>query len=149
MTTLRLWPLCLVALLGIGCNRPGVTARDLAGTWVMKEGSRQVLPNPLRKASPTILLRGDGTFSASEMPGLLYGDRRSANLDAGTGTWKLVSREGRQEIQVNFSSITAGSTQLPVPYGTQIMISKPWSVVNLEYYIGDQDQGVQVELEKR
>ncbi|HWR13873.1 MAG TPA: hypothetical protein VN577_03535 [Terriglobales bacterium] len=150
MTKIKLWPLALLALVGVlGCNRANIAAGDLAGTWVMKQGSREVLPSPLKNASPRILLQKDGTFIASEMPGLLYGDQRGANLDAGTGTWKLVSREGRQEIQVNFYSITAGSTQLPVPYGTQIMVSKPWSTVNMEYYIGDQDQGVRIELEKK
>jgi hypothetical protein len=34
-------------------------------------------------------------------------------------------------------------------YGTQIMVSKPWSAVNMEYYIGDQDQGVRVEFERK
>lgn len=150
MIHIKLWPLGLLALIGIvGCNRSNVTVGDLTGTWVMKRESRQVLPTPLKNASPRIVLQKDGTFIASEMPGLLYGDQRGANLDAGTGTWKLVWREGRQEIQVNFDSITGGSTQLPVPYGTQIMVSKLWSAVNMEYYIGDQDQGVRIELQKK
>lgn len=151
---MRNFRLCVLGLLAVGgvlggCNRSNVKPGELVGTWVMKESSRQILPDALKKAAPRLVLQSDGTFVADEMPGLLYGDQRSASLDAGTGTWRLVSREGRQEIQVNFSSITAGSTQLRIPYGTQIMVSKPWSTVGLEYYIGDQDQGMQIELEKK
>jgi len=147
---LKLWPLALFVLSGaLGCNRSNVTASDLTGTWVLKEESRHVLPTALKNASGRIVLREDGTFAASDMPGLLYGDQRRIDLDAGTGAWKLVAREGGQEIQLNFHTITAGSTQLQVPYGTQIMVSKPWSTVTLEYYIGDQDQGLGVEFEKK
>lgn len=109
-----------------------------------------MLPASVRNASPKIVLFREGTFTASEMPGLLYVDRGDQpRLDSGSGTWTMVSREGGQEIQLNFHAITGGSTQLPVPYGAQIMVSKLWSTSHMEYYIGDQDQGMRVEFEKK
>lgn len=73
----------------------------------MTNASRQVLPDGLRKASAKILLNPDGSFVASEMPGLFYfPGRRDIRLEAGSGSWKLVSREGRQGIQLDFYAIT-------------------------------------------
>jgi len=61
----------LVSLLGMmSCK--GVQPGDLAGTWVLKDDARRVLPAELRKASGKIVLDANGTFVAFDMPGLFY-----------------------------------------------------------------------------
>src|ERR1700751_5289641 len=70
----------LLALLVVGgmlsCKSAEVTPDKLAGTWVMRDSSREYLPPPLRKASARIILNVNGTFIASDLPldGLLHDD---------------------------------------------------------------------------
>jgi hypothetical protein len=115
----------------------------------MTGASRQVLPDGLRKASAKIVLNPDGSFLASEMPGLFYSPRRrDIRLEAGSGSWKLVSREGRQQIQLDFYAI-ADWSKTELPYGTQLDVSKGWSVPKLLYFVGDADEGQRIEFEKK
>jgi hypothetical protein len=115
----------------------------------MTGASRQVLPDGLRKAGAKILLNPDGSFLASEMPGLFYfPGRRDIRLEAGSGRWKLVSREGGQQIQLDFYAITDWS-KTELPYGTQLDVSKGWSVAKLFYFVGDADVGQRIDFEKK
>ena len=55
------WIAILASLLGVlGCK--GVQSGDLAGTWVMKDDSRRVLPHDLQQASGKIALDENGSF---------------------------------------------------------------------------------------
>ena len=133
----------------IGCHGTNVTADELAGTWVMTDASQQNLPAALQKASARIVLDTNGIFTASDMAldGLLPGDFRRVQLATGSGVWKLVSREGRSEIQLDFYLLMDNREQ--TPFGTQLYISKFWTPARLFYFLGDPDQGQRVEFEKR
>jgi hypothetical protein len=140
--TLRLLPIALLAFSGFGCK--SVQPTDLAGTWVIKDGSRRVLPSELQKSSARILLDANGTFVASDMPGLFYfPGRHKAQLDTGRGVWKLISRQGKQQVQLDFQVIEDWKDALP--YGTQLDVSKG----KLFYFFGDADEGRRIEFEKK
>jgi hypothetical protein len=116
---------------------------------VMTDASRQILPDGLRNASAKIVLNPDGSFLASEMPGLFYvPGGRGIRLESGSGGWKLVSREGGQQVQLNFYAITDWS-KTELPYGTQLDVSKGWSLAKLFYFVGDADEGQRIEFEKK
>src|SRR5947208_1156937 len=68
---LRLLSIAFLLFFGmLGCKN--IQPSDLTGTWVMRDASRQVLPAELQKASAKIVLDANGTFVASDMPGLFY-----------------------------------------------------------------------------
>jgi hypothetical protein len=94
----------------------------------------------------------NGAFVASELPeDLLYGPPEATDrLVTGSGVWKLVSREGRQQVQLQFNTITAGQRG-SVPYGTILNVSTGLgATVDLYYFQGgDADQGRRVEFEKK
>jgi hypothetical protein len=78
------------------------------------------------------------------MPGLFYfPGRHAARLESGSGTWKLVSHEGKQQVQLNFQVITEWKEALP--YGTQLDVSSG----SLSYFLGDADEGRRVAFEKK
>jgi len=115
----------------------------------MTDASRQVLPSELQKASAKIVLDPNGTFVASDMPGLFFfPGYRDARLESGSGFWKLVSREGRQQVQLEFHAITDWK-QTELPYGTQLDVSKGWSALSLYYFLGDADEGRRIEFKKK
>jgi hypothetical protein len=150
---LRFLPIAILLLLSmLGCQ--SVQPSELAGTWVMKETSRQVLPTELQNASVKIVLDVNGTFAASELPEELPPappsdmKQRRVRLDTGSGVWKLVSREGKQQVQLNFHAML-GSKEGDVPYGTQMDVEKWWSTVSLYYFLGDADEGRRVSFERK
>src|SRR5687767_2999801 len=134
----RLLTIVTLVLVGIlGCNR-AATESDVIGTWVISAESRQqYLPAAQQKASATIFLDGNGSFVATELPeDLLYGPPEAAEgLVTGSGRWKLTSRGYLQEIQLDFYSIAVGQ-RAPVPYGTQLNVSRGWSTIGLFYFQG-------------
>ena len=114
----------------------------------MKGSSRQVLPREVQQALPKIVLDADGTFVVSEVPGLFYSPgRRAARLESGRGVWKLVSGEGKQQVQLDFHVI-AEWKEIDLPYGTQLDVSRGWSAVSLFYFLGDPDEGRMIDFEK-
>ncbi len=150
-TMLRLLPIALLLCFGLlGCK--SAKPADLTGTWVVADQSRQrFLPASQRNAAAKIVLDANGTFVASEIPeDLLYGPPEVADrLVTGNGAWKLVSREGRQQIDLLFNTITAGQRG-KVPYGTMLNVSMGWSTTGLYYWQGgDADQGRRIEFEKK
>jgi hypothetical protein len=96
------------------------------------------------------VLDEDRTFVASEIPeDLLYPPPEGADrLVTGTGVWRLVSREGKQRVQLQFNTITSGQRG-NVPYGTVLDVSAGWSTIDLYYFQGDADQGRRIEFEKK
>jgi hypothetical protein len=140
---LRFLPIALLLFFGmLGCK--SVQSSDLTGTWVIKDASRKVLPTGLRKASARIVLDANGTFVASDMPGLFYSPgRHAAQLETGSGAWKLVSREGKQQVQLDFRVIAGWKDALP--YGTQLDVSRG----SLFYFFGDADEGRRVAFERK
>lgn len=115
----------------------------------MTEASRQVLPTERQKVPAKIVVDANGTFVASDMPGLFYfPGRRAARLESGSGVWKLVSREGKQQVQLDFHAI-ADWKGTDLPYGTQLDVSRGWSAVSLFYFMGDADEGRRVSFERK
>jgi hypothetical protein len=147
---LRLLPVAMLMLLFLGmlgCKT--IQSSDLTGTWLMKDSSRQVLPPELQRASAKIVVDTDGTFVVSDMPGIFYfPGRRAARLESGSGVWKLVSREGKQQVQLDFHTI-ADWKETDLPYGTQLDVSRGWSAVSLFYFLGDADEGRRIDFERK
>jgi hypothetical protein len=140
---LKLSPITILLLFGmLGCK--SVQPSDLAGTWTMKDVLRKGLPAELQNGSGKIVLNADGSFVASELPGLFFiQGRHAAQLDGGNGVWKLVSREGRQQVQLEFQLIPGWKGLLP--YGTQLEVGRG----SLFYFVGDADEGRRIVFEKK
>ncbi|MGH9411824.1 MAG: hypothetical protein ACRD1V_20500 [Vicinamibacterales bacterium] len=120
---------------------------DVSGTWTLTEGSRQVLPDGLQKASASLVLKPDGTFVASEMPGLFFfPGLRDMQAESGTGMWRLRIDEGTQ-VQLVFRAIT-GWDKSRLPFGGHVGVSQGWSGLSLYYFIGDADEGKRVSFER-
>ena len=69
------------------------------------------------------------------------------SLDSGTGSWKLAFREGRQQVQLDFSS-REGVKAAEVPFGVQLELSSRWGKPYLFYFFRDPDEGRRVEFER-
>ena len=117
---------------------------EVVGTWHIVEASRGVLPAQLKTAPATIVLSGDGRFAVSALPGFL---NTPSELDSGEGVWKLTSRDGKQEVQLEFQS-RQGEDAARVPYGATLEISKGLGNPTLYYFIGDPDEGRMIEFER-
>lgn len=129
-----------------GCTK--AKTEELVGTWRIVEASRGVLPAPLKAAAPaTIVLSGDGRFTVSVLPGFLNTPPEPEGLDSGDGVWKLISREGKQEVQLEFQS-RQGKNASRVPFGAMLEITKGLGRPTLYYFIGDPDEGRMVEFER-
>ena len=146
----RLLLIAILVFFGmLGCK--GFDTSDVTGTWIVTAESRQrFLSAAQQKASGKIVLETNRRFIASEVPeDLLYGPPESgAGLVTGSGVWKFVSSEGRQQVQLEFRAITVGQRG-SVPCGAQLDISSGWSAVSLYYFQGDPDQVRRIEFERK
>lgn len=126
-----------ILLLGMpGCR--SVEPSDLTGTWVVKDASRQALPAGLQKASAKIVMESNGRFSASDIPALFYfPGQHEARLETGSGDWKIVSREGGQQVQLNLRVIEDWNKN-ELPFGAQLDVSRTGTSVNLFYFVAIQ-----------
>lgn len=120
---------------------------ELIGTWRLVEASRGVLPAQFKTAPATIVLSADGKFAVSALPGFLNMPPAPEELDSGDGVWKLISRDGKQQVQLEFRS-REGKSALVVPYGAMLEISKGLGKTTLYYFIRDPDEGRMVEFER-
>ena len=110
----------LLFLFVLGCNniKPG----DLTGTWVMTEASRQVLPAELQKTSATIILDANGTFVASEMPGLFYvPSRHVARLERAGAFGNLFRGRASNRYNLIFRKSEAGKTTFPMARSSRFL----------------------------
>lgn len=115
---------------------------------MMVDSSRQVLPDALRHSSAKIVFANDGSFVLSDVPGLFYFPaRHNTRLESGAGRWELLSRGGRQQVQLNFQSI-ASWKESDLPYGTQLEVSKDLSGLTIYYFLGDADEGRKIAFER-
>jgi hypothetical protein len=139
---------CCLALPGCAA----VSSSDLTGVWIIKDESRHgFLSAAQQKGAAKITLETNGTFVATEIPeDLLYGPPAVADgTVTGSGNWKLLPGDGRQQVQLNFNQITAGQRG-DVPYGTRLNISNGWSSMTLFYFQGgDADRGRKIALERK
>ena len=128
----------------IGCKT--AKSGDLVGTWVIDDSSREDLPPLLQKVSGRVVLNGNGTFSASELPEFFeFGGSRAKRSEAGNGAWRLVpgTFEENQRVQLDFREI-ADWKDSP-PYSSGLFVSRD----GLYYFIGDPDEGHRVMLIRR
>jgi hypothetical protein len=122
----------------------GVQPDDLVGTWVMTETSRGRLSGDLRKAMPRIVLDASGSFVASDLPALFDAQEPAIlKSESGSGVWKLVSRDGQQDLQLEFQ--TRANEQATGSVGRRFHVSGG----SLFYFIGDPDEGRRVSFEKK
>jgi hypothetical protein len=132
-----------------GCRT--VQPSEITGTRIVTDQSRQrFFSVSQRAAAARITLDTSGAFTATEVPeDLLYGFLAADRLVTGTGIWKLVSREGGQQVRLQFNAITAGQRG-NVPYDTNLYVSTGLtSTVGLFYFRGDPDEGRRIEFEKK
>ena len=146
----RLLPfLALMCLSLLACK--DVQTRELVGTWSITGQSRHLfLSTEQQKAEGTVILGADGSFVATAVPDdLLFGPPQAQQVVVtGSGVWKLLVRDGQQKVQLTFEKFTGGVNG-PLPYGTQLSISRGWSSLTLFYFRGDPDQAYKIEFEKR
>lgn len=140
---LRFTPVGLLIFSGmLGCKT--VQSSDMTGTWALKDASRKSLLAELQNASAKLVLEANGMFIVSDILGLFYfHGRHPAQLESGTGIWKLVSHDGKQQVQLDFKTISNCKDVLP--YGTQLDVSKG----SLFYFLGDPDEGRRIAFEKK
>ncbi len=143
---MRLLTVALLCFGLFGCR--SIQSTELVGTWTMRAESQRILPIELQKNSTKIILAADGTFIASDLPGIFDFPSQRARLGSGSGIWKIISSEGRQQVLLNFEPVPNGSVATKLTYGMPMDVSKGWSVVTLYYFLGDPDEGLSVEFEK-
>jgi hypothetical protein len=130
--------LVLLLIVGlVGCAEP--KSSDLVGSWAMAASSRQYLPASLKGISPTLLLRSDGSFTASQLPVKSLESFDVVEARSGSGTWHQIMKDGRQQIQIDFD----GSN------GTQLEIGGAPGSRTLFYFLSDPDLFQKIELLKR
>ncbi len=62
----------------LGCNE--AKGADLVGTWYLTTASRRYLPPDMATLSPRLVLRADGRFAATDLPGAFQGGRGRPKL---------------------------------------------------------------------
>jgi len=70
-------------------------------------------------------------------------------LDSGRGAWKLENSEGAQHLELEFHELSTADKGSLGSYGFPLMVSRGWSTINLRYFLGDPDEGNEVEFSKR
>jgi hypothetical protein len=129
-----------------GCK--SVKSEDVVGTWLITNESRENVPVELRKNTARIVLNTDGSFTAAELVDKFYFSADGYGPGGGNGVWKLVSQEGRQQVQLDFHEIT--NKGLRGTFSMPLEISRGWSSIeNLYYFQGDPDLGRRVEFKRK
>ena len=97
--------------------------------WIVEKQIRVTTPpTPPRVRIRPLPVHGRGGRAT---PPVRCDDR----LVTGSGDCKLASREGKQQVQLNFLARATGQRG-QVPYGTQLNVSKGGSSVSLIYFQG-------------
>jgi len=118
-----------------------VKSESLVGTWVISAESRQKLPE-MQSVAGELTLNQGGSFNVSAMPLVLFSE--SPEPTTGSGAWKLESRNGEQEVQLNLSIINGRQ----LGFGTPLKIGGMRSFT-LYYYVGDPDLENRIYFEKK
>ena len=141
----KVWIVLAVgAVMLTACASRVMSASELTGTWSMTPESKT--RSSSKRGVATIVLRQAGTFSVREVPGSLLAVRPDAPLVTGGGRWKLVEKNGEQQIELVFESIVTPH-QFTLPFGTQLHISSGRTGVLLYYFEGDPDDGKRIEFQ--
>ena len=128
---------CTVLALGlVGCNEPKTT--DMVGTWNLTAASRPYLPPDMAGISPRLVLGADGHLTATDLPGEFHGSLDIVERFSGKGSWTIITKDGRQQLQLNFDGA----------YGTQFDIANDGGAWKLRYFLGDPDEHLRLEYVK-
>ena len=111
-----------------GCNEP--KKGDMIGTWNLTATSGRYLPSDMANISPRLVLSADGRFTATDLPGEFHGSLDVVERFSGKGSWTLITKDGRQQIQLNPDDA----------YVTQFDIANDGEVWKLLYFLGDPDE---------
>ena|SRR5436305_810392 len=132
----------------LGCKN--VQPSDLTGKWVATDQSRKGWPPEFQKASAKIVVNADGSFVASELPEELHvNGKTQRRLDSGAGVWKLASREGAQQLQLEFHDLPSVDSDRRGSYGLPLTVSRGWSALTVYYSLDDPDEVRRVMFEKK
>ena len=133
----------IVALLVSGVlSCSNLQPADVVGTWVVTDASRTRLPADAQKAAARIVLDANGTFVATDVPGLFARDERDASiLETGRGVWRFVTLGGEQQLLLEFRQ----RSNTPDQSSRGLHVSRR----RLYYFIGGPDVGLRVSLEKQ
>lgn len=119
-----------------GCSEP--KEADMIGTWNLTAASRRYLPRDMSSLSPRLVLGANGRFAASDLPGTFHGMGGVVDRNSGTGNWSFITKDGRQQIQLNFDG----------DYGAQFDVANDGGAWKLRYFLGDPDEHKRLEYTK-
>jgi hypothetical protein len=71
----------------VGCNE--AKGADLVGTWNLTTASRRYLPPDMVSLSPRLVLRADGRFAATDLPGAFHGTVGVVDQNSGVGNGEI------------------------------------------------------------
>ncbi len=115
----------------------------------MQEPLKDVVPENLRKAHGKLVLNSDGTFTASDVPGLCvfetllpFAKDHPLQLDNGRGTWKIGNYFGEQSLYLTFNYIDDWDAK-ELPFVRSIEISM-WPSSDLHFELGDPDSNKRI-----
>jgi hypothetical protein len=80
--------------------------------------------------SPRLVLSADGHLTATDLPGTFHLSLDVVERFSGRGSWSLITKGGRQQIQLNFDGA----------YGTQFDIANDGGAWKLRDFLGDPDE---------
>lgn len=118
-------------------KRPELSSGVVVGTWKGHAGSQ-------------LVINGDGTFVAKQLPVSVLGSASSAEVAAsGLGRWSIRAAvndpsERKTQIALVFDSLEG----FPVPYSVNIRSNAIGGRVVLFWFVGDPDLGRRFILEK-
>jgi hypothetical protein len=111
---------------------------DVIGTWNLTADSRRYLPPDMASLKPRLVLSADGRLTATDLPGMFHGSFNVVERFSGTGSWSLIKKDGRRQIQLNFDGA----------YGTQFDIANDSGAWKLRDFLGDPDEHRRLEYVK-
>ena len=120
----------------VACAEPKAT--DMVGTWNLTKDSRRYLPADMAGLSPRLVLSEDGRLSATDLPGTFHGSLDVIDRYSGRGSWSVIRKDGRQQLQLNFDGA----------YGTQFDIANDAGGWKLYDFLGDPDEHRRLEYVK-
>ena len=85
-----------------------------------------------------LVLSADGHLTATDLPGDFHGSLDVVERFSGKGSWSIITKDGRQQLQLNFDGA----------YGTQFDIAKDGGAWKLRYFLGDPDEYRRLEYAK-
>lgn len=155
-TSYAVWALSatlIASATGCGAN---IAPSELPGTWTISRSSQHLFPADFDVSSATLILKSDGTFTATGLPQeLVLLNARGTDAIArinGSGRWALLERNGfsgSRGFMLEFRAIQGPGTY-KLPYSTMIFsVSKTGGIAKIFYFHDDPDLGRRVDFDKQ